>query len=44
MSKISIILERDEAEELDSVLYYAEELTSGHYLLEKVRKQIEEQI
>jgi hypothetical protein len=44
MSKISIVLETDEAEEFDDYLYYTEEFTNGCHVVEKVRKQIEEQI
>jgi hypothetical protein len=45
MSKfISIRLEQREAEDLDEYLYYTEEFTNGNHIVEKVRKQIEEQI
>jgi len=41
---ISIKLEQQEAEELDDYLYNTEEFTTGSYVVEKVRKQIEDQI
>ena len=41
---ISIKLNDREAEEFDEYLYFTEEFTTGCHVVEKVRKQIEEQI